>query len=228
MDALFSLLNVELSLGDCFKLDIPQLTLQQKGIYVFVGPNGAGKSTLLRLLALLSKPTRGEIWFRGENLHSSSNYQLSVLRLQLTMVEQSPYLFRGSVYYNLAYGLQIRGIYGAEQEQRIVSALKTFGLSGFERRNAQGLSGGETQRVALARALVLEPEVLILDEPTANIDQKSLAEIEAGISALSQQGVTVIMTTHDSDQPRRLGGTIISIIEGRLAAYRPHTLTQQK
>lgn len=218
MGTLFSLLNVELCLGNRFKLDIPQLILQPKNIYIFVGPNGAGKSTLLRLLALLSKPTQGEIWFKGENLSRCSNYQLSVFRLQLTLVEQSPYLFRGTVYYNLAYGLQIRGVCGTEQEQRISNALKTFGLSGFEQRNAQGLSGGEAQRVALARALVIEPDVLILDEPTANIDQKSLADIEAGISSLPQQGVTVIMTTHDSDQPRRLEGTVIPICAGRLTA----------
>ena len=217
MITLFSLKNVDYCHGQRFKLNVPQLHLMPKDVHIIAGPGGSGKSTLLQLLALLKKPTRGEVWFKGDNLRGYDYEQLSVLRLQLTMVGQSPCLFSGKVYDNLAYGLQIRGIYGSEQEQRINNAIRTFGLCGYEHRNVQELSRGEVQRVAIARALVLEPEVLLLDEPTADIDPKSRIEIEAGISALPQQGITVIMTT-DNDHPKRFGGTFILLSNGRLAA----------
>ncbi len=133
MSILFSLKNVEYCHGQGFKLDVPQLDLMPKAVHIIAGPEGSGKSTFLQLLALFNKPTKGEVWFKGENLRGYDYEQLSVLRLQLTMVGQSPCLFSGKVYYNLAYGLQIRGIYGSEQEQRINKAIRTFGLCGYEK-----------------------------------------------------------------------------------------------
>jgi tungstate transport system ATP-binding protein len=215
MSALFSLHNIEVNLGEHFKLDIPQLELQANEVYVFTGPNGAGKSTLLKLLSLINMPSRGELKFMGEQVQNDPA-RLTRLRRQVTMVGQTPYLFSGSVAYNLAYGLQLRGVRSAEQQSLIANALENVGLDGFEQRKVCELSGGEVQRVALARALVLEPQVLVLDEPTANIDHKSLATIEGLLAKLPQQGVSVIMTSHDKDQPKRVGGKVMSISEGRL------------
>jgi tungstate transport system ATP-binding protein len=226
MSALFSLHNIEINLGEHFKLDIPQLELKANEVYVFTGPNGAGKSTLLKLLSHLNMPTRGELRFMGEQVQNDPA-RLTRLRRQITMVEQTPYLFSGSVAYNIAYGLQLRGVRSAEQQSLIANALETVGLDGFGQRKVSELSGGEAQRVALARALVLEPRVLVLDEPTANIDHKSLAAIEGLLAKLPQRGVSVIMTSHDKDQPKRVGGKVMSISEGRLCNTQHSHVWQQ-
>lgn len=143
------------------------------------------------------------------------------------MVDQSPYLFRGTVLNNLIFGLRLRGLETTKLKNRVASALDAVGLAGFEQRKVDELSGGEAQRVALARALALKPEVLILDEPTANIDSKSLAKIEDVLTMLPQYGSTIIMTSHDKEQTRRISGELISIEDGRLsrkpqAIKRPH------
>ena len=226
MSALFSLHNIEINLGEHFKLEIPQLELQANEVYVFTGPNGAGKSTLLKLLSLINLPCRGELRFMGEKVQNDP-VRLTRLRRQVTLVEQTPYLFSGTVAYNIACGLQIRGVCAADQQSLIANALETVGLDGFEQRMVCELSGGEAQRVALARALVLDPAVLILDEPTVNIDQKSLTEIEGLLAKLPQRGVSVIMTSHDKDQPKRVGGKVMSISEGRLRNTQHSHVRQQ-
>ena len=196
-------------------LNVPDLKLHSGRIYVFTGPNGAGKSTLLRVLSFLLLPTSGQLWFLGQQVTSDPNMQ-NRLRRQVTLVEQAPYLFSGSVYHNLAFGLRIRGIRGAEQKRRIIRAVHMVGMQRFLKCNVRELSGGEAQRVALARALALEPEVLILDEPASNIDRESLEMIEAILKHLPEKGVTVIMSTHDSQQPERVGGQVIALKQGRL------------
>ncbi len=137
-------------------------------------------------------------------------------RILLTLLEQSPYLLEGSVYDNLAYGLKLRGVRGTEQKKRIRLTLEMVGLDGFERRKTRKLSGGEIQRVALARALVLKPEILLLDEPTSNIDSKSLQAFEELIRSLPGYGITVVFSTHDLSQPERLGGEMLRIEDGCL------------
>lgn len=219
MDPLFALKNIEFKLGERFKLEIPHLELHANRVYVFTGPNGAGKSTLLRLLSFLLTPDRGELWFMGQAVASDSKSR-NMLRKQVTFVEQTPYLFSGSVYHNLAFGLRIRGIRGIEKHRRIASALASVGMKDFAKRNVRELSGGEAQRVALARALALHPKVLILDEPASNIDRASLEKIEKVISTLHQKGVTVILSSHDVLQPQRVGGEVLSIEDGRLHATR--------
>lgn len=226
MEPIFSLRDVEVRQGARFTLAIESLDLQACRIYAFTGPNGAGKSTLLRTLALLTPPNRGKLNVGGRSIRKDPA-SLAKLRRQITLVEQSPYLFKGSVYSNLAFGLRIRGIRGKEQHRRIASALETVGLAGFEQRKACELSGGEVQRVALARALVLQPKVLLLDEPTSNIDSKSLQDFERLIATLPQQGITVILSTHDPIQPQRLGGEVIRIKDGRLQDP-PHAASGHK
>ena len=220
MEMLFQLRNIEVCLGEKFKLSIPKLDLRQNSICIFMGPNGAGKSTLLRLLAFLIKQDQGEVWFQGQQV----NYKkpvLSKLRKRVTLVDQSPYLFTGSVFKNISFGLRVRGIHGNDLKMRIAKVLEIVGLEGFEQRKAQELSVGEAQRIALARALALNTEVLILDEPTTNIDWDSLEKSEKVLQQLPEQGITVIMTTHDEEQLARLGGEVFFINAGHLNTILP-------
>ncbi len=214
MQPLIELNDILLSRGE-FSLRIDQLQLQSETLYALQGENGAGKSTLLQLLALLQTPQSGQFCFaqqpiawRGKGLRN--------LRQQITLLEQNPLLFAGSVEQNLAFGLKLRGIRGAEQQQRISQVLEITGLQGFNQRQARELSGGESRRVALARALVLQPKLLLLDEPTANLDVGQVAALERFLVTLPQQGMTLVIATHDAEQPQRLGGEIISLKDGGL------------
>jgi tungstate transport system ATP-binding protein len=212
---IFSLRNLQKIYNGQVVLDIKELDLRPRRIYSLVGPNGCGKSTLLQILALLLKPTTGEIYFEDERIVWKSG-DLQRIRQQATLVHQSPYLFHRPVRYNLAYGLKVRGIHGDEQHRRIHEALDLVGLPGFGRRNAWELSGGEQQRVAIARALVLEPKVLLMDEPTSNMDKKSIEAFDTLIPTLMNRDITIIQATHMPDQPGRLGSEIIAMEHGRL------------
>ncbi|WP_303720686.1 energy-coupling factor ABC transporter ATP-binding protein [Malonomonas rubra] len=210
MDGRLSVNNLILRQGKTFSLKVSQLELLPRRIYALTGPNGAGKSTLLKLLAFLTVPQQGTIRISG--CHGG----LGAQRRQVTLVEQSPYLLDGTVADNLVYGLKLRSITGRERQQRIDSALQRVGLAGFAQRRSDELSGGETQRVALARALALQPKVLLLDEPTANFDNMSLAIFDELLRTLPDEGITVIFSTHDPSQPERLRGETIRIDNGRL------------
>jgi tungstate transport system ATP-binding protein len=211
MKPVLSLKDVLIRQGENFSLSIENLELLPRRIYALTGPNGSGKSTLLRTLALLNAPRQGTVRFSAAGAGNPTQQ-----RQKVTLVEQSPYLLKGTVADNLAFGLKLRGIRGKQQQLRIASALAMVGLDGFAQRKADKLSGGEVQRVALARALVLEPEVLLLDEPTSNIDRKSLHAFEELLGRLPDYGVTVVFSTHDLSQPARLGGELIRIENGRL------------
>lgn len=217
--ALLSLSNIELGYPDGFNLRVDHLALEPGRIYILTGPNGAGKSTLLHTLALLNRPRRGTISFGNEEL-TWKGPQLRRLRRRVTLVHQTPYLFSGSVQHNMAMGLALRGIRGYEQRRRIEQSLAAVGLSDFARRPARELSGGETRRVALARALALHPDMLLLDEPTANLDSATIATFEQVIQTLPAQGITVVMASHDPGQPRRLGGELLRLGGGRLLPVR--------
>lgn len=215
MEPIFSLQNVKLGRGDTFNLWIEHLELTAGVLYSLTGPNGAGKSTLLGLLAMLTPAETGDLHFSGKPVRRKIS-ELKKLQRQITLVEQAPYLFDDNVSQNLAFGLNLRGIRGKEQIGRISQALEDVGLGGFEARKARELSGGEARRVALARALALEPKVLLLDEPTANVDEASVAVFETLLTSLPQRGMSIVFSTHDHSQPGRLGAEIISMREGRL------------
>ena len=136
-------------------------------------------------------------------------------RRNVTLLHQSPYLFVGSVHDNVAFGLKVRGIPWEEQRRIVDRALDGVGLQGFRDRKARELSGGEAQRVAMARALALNPDVLLLDEPLANIDRETAGLLETVIASLPARGITVVMTTHDPDHPGRLNGESIHLEGGR-------------
>jgi tungstate transport system ATP-binding protein len=215
MAPLAALYDIKFQRGD-FCLAIDHLELEKEQIYLLEGTNGAGKSTLLHLLALLLVPTSGTIAFAGEEMREEEQRQR--LRRQITLVEQQPYLFATSVYQNLAFGLRLRDVRGELQDRRIRNALELVGLAGFEERQVRTLSGGESRRVALARAMVLRPQLLLLDEPTAGLDRDVLPLFEACLARLKEQGTTVVLASHDSDQSRRLGGMVLTLEQGRLCA----------
>mgnify|MGYP001312205948 FL=1 len=211
---MYRLQSIRKCYGSNVALDIEELTIAEGRLYTLTGANGAGKSTLLSILAFLAPPTSGEIFYAGKRVDRDHG-SVEEYRRKVTLLHQSPYLFGGSVDDNVAFGLKVRGIRGEEQRRRIDEALDVVGLRGFRDRKARELSGGEAQRVAMARALALKPEVLLLDEPLANIDRETTGLLEAVIASLPAQGTTVVMTTHDPDHPGRLNGESIFLEGGR-------------
>ena len=211
---MYRLQSIRKCYGSNVALDIEELTIAEGRLYTLTGANGAGKSTLLSILAFLAPPTSGEIFYAGKRVDRDHG-TVEEYRRKVTLLHQSPYLFGGSVDDNVAFGLKVRGIRGEELRRRIDEALDVVGLRGFRDRKARELSGGEGQRVAMARALALKPEVLLLDEPLANIDRETTGLLEAVIASLPAQGTTVVMTTHDPDHPGRLNGESIFLEGGR-------------
>ena len=178
-------------------------------VTTIVGVNGSGKTTLLRILAGLDTPTAGNVLIEGREASPTE------LRTHSTMVFQRSVMFGTSVYNNVAYGLKIEGVPGREISQRVKSALTVVNLDGFEKRHARKLSSGEQQRVAMARALALERDVLLIDEPTANLDPANAMIIERAIRA-SSQSRAVILSTHNLPQARRLSQHAIHLYKGRV------------
>ncbi|MEM2241538.1 MAG: ABC transporter ATP-binding protein [Candidatus Bathyarchaeia archaeon] len=188
----------------------------QKGeFFVLLGPNGSGKTTLLKILDLLEEPTSGEVWLNGEPVDYSSSKERVMLRRRIGMVFQQTVLFNMSVLDNVAYPLKVRG--ERNFEQKVKSVLELVQLKGFERKNALTLSGGEAQRVAIAQALVTEPELLLLDEPTANLDPKNASIVEEVISHINREKeITIIMTTHNVSQVENLADRVAILDGGRM------------
>jgi tungstate transport system ATP-binding protein len=200
--------------GERLVLDIPELEVRAGEVLALVGPSGVGKSTLLRLLNFLEPPSAGTIWFQGVPIQPASTVPLE-LRRQVTMVFQRPMLLSTSVLNNVTYGLQIRKL---GQARSVASAaLEQVGLAHLAKKPARILSGGEMQRVALARAMVLAPRVLLLDEPTANLDPYNVQLIEQIIAALHQQhATTTVLVTHNVFQARRLAQRVALMLGGRI------------
>jgi tungstate transport system ATP-binding protein len=186
------------------------LNLQGGKIIVFLGVNGAGKTTLMRIMAGLEKPDTGKILLNNQNIDAKA------LRQASTLVFQKTAMFTSNVYSNLAYGLKIRKVPREEIARKIPEALQAVRLLGFEKRRAKKLSGGEQQRVALARAFLLNPTMLLLDEPTANLDPNSAAIIEKAIVNQKSDRRVIVMATHNLNQARRLADEIVHIHNGEI------------
>jgi tungstate transport system ATP-binding protein len=177
-----------------------------------IGPNGAGKTTLLRMMALLEKPTDGAIYYKGKKVDDSS---VNKIRGKVTMVFQRNVNLNKTVFKNVAYGLELKKMSESEIERSVVQALDLVGMKKFANRHAKKLSGGEQQRLAIARALVLEPELLLLDEPTANLDPKNTLGVERIINEIKGK-TTVVVSTNNPYQAGRLSDRIACLLEGRL------------
>lgn len=178
-------------------------------IFAIIGPSGVGKTTLLRIINMLENPSQGEIYFDGRKI----DWDNLMLRRKMGMVFQNPAVFNSSVFENIAYGLKVRGLGGKIIKDRVEKALQIVGLAGYERKNALSLSGGEAQRTNLASVLVLEPELLLLDEPTANLDPTNVRLIEEAILRANREyGSTVILATHNMFQARRLAHKIMFLL----------------
>jgi tungstate transport system ATP-binding protein len=173
------------------------MALQAGRRYVLSGPNGSGKTTLLRMLAGLEPMDGGVVSFRGETARAGA--LPGTWRREIVYVHQQPYLFHGSIASNLEYGLRLRGIAGAQRRSSVQDALHWAGLIERATVPAQKLSGGEAQRVALARAKLLSPALLLLDEPTANLDAESRVQVLDLLTALCLDDHTVVIATHDPE-----------------------------
>jgi len=180
---------------------------------IILGPNGAGKSVLLRLCHGLLKPTGGTVTWNSPELPGAPRRQ--------AMVFQRPVMLRRSALGNVKYALRLAGVPRAQVEGRAMQALSTVGLEAHAHHAARVLSGGEQQRLALARVWALHPEILFLDEPTANLDPGATHEIERIIGVLHAAGTKIVMVTHNLGQAHRLGDEILFIHEGRLAERAP-------
>ncbi|MFB0501212.1 MAG: ATP-binding cassette domain-containing protein [Candidatus Bathyarchaeia archaeon] len=217
MMSLIELENVTRNYGNLTALDQVSVKVKQGEIFTIAGPNGSGKTTMLRVMAFIDTPTSGEVHFSGVKVGDENRSQV---RTKCTMVFQKTALFNTTVYKNIAYGLQLRGFSKKKIEERVKDVLELVKLDGYEKRSAKKLSGGEQQRVSLARALVLDTELLLLDEPTANLDPKNMSIIEETVSRVNRERKnTVVMATHNLFQAETvtkrgallLGGKIVKI-----------------
>jgi len=214
---LYQIENLTRVHGDRVILDIPALDLRSGRIYSLIGPNGAGKTTLLHILAFLDQPTSGKITYR-ETLVGYSEQMLLPLRRQVVLVDQTPILFTGPVWKNLDFGLKVRKIERKKRQVLIEEALDLVGMLDFFDAEAQKLSGGETKRVALARALVVQPEVLLCDEPTANVDMENVAILlDILVRANKKLGVSIVFTTHSNSEAQQLAQHTLVLKNGRLS-----------
>ena len=205
--------------GEHRLFDIDMLTIRQASAYVLTGVNGAGKSTLLRILAGLESAEIGHAEFLGEAFRLAENHSYPrAMRDAVVYVHQHPIMFSISVADNVAYGLAARNMAKEEIAGRVQQAMKWAGIAHLRDRKPQVLSGGEKQRVALARAKVLEPKLLLLDEPTASLDGEAREQVIALIPSLTSSGASVIMACHDRDLIALPGVQRLKLKDGRLQA----------
>jgi tungstate transport system ATP-binding protein len=204
------LVDLEKSYRSVKALKSVSLNSEANKIIVFLGVNGAGKTTLMRIMAGLENADSGQILFKNQNTDPKELRQIS------TLVFQKTTMFTMNVFDNLAYGLKIRKTPKDEIARRVPEALAAVRLSGFEKRRAKKLSGGEQQRIALARAFLLDSHVLLLDEPTANLDPNSATIIEKAIINKKSSQRIIVMATHNLNQARRMADEIVHIHDGQI------------
>ena len=210
---LYRLAGVEKIYNGRMVLNVRELTVRRGEVLGLVGPSGAGKSTLLRILGFLEPPSRGQVYFQDQLCEG--DWPRLAERRQVTMLFQDPHLLRRSVYDNIAYGLSLRGTKNGHE--LVESMIEQLGLGELAGAKARTLSGGEAQRVALARSLVLEPEVLLLDEPTSNLDPYNIKLIEEMIRrVIREQSMTIVIVTHNIFQARRVADRVGLLLGGKL------------
>lgn len=211
----FELAGVRHRYGARTVLDIPQLSVPKGATLGVIGPSGAGKSTLLRLLQGLERPTEGTILASGAPMPSP--LPLALAR-RITTVFQRPLMLDRSVRENVLFGLRVRG---RTDRSAAAPLLERLGLAHLADAPARRLSGGEIQRVALARAMAVDPEVLLLDEPAANLDPANVARVEAFIGDAQARGTTIVLVTHNTHEARRLAHRTLLLIGGTIVESGP-------
>ncbi len=212
MSAVYKLEGVKHNYDGRTVIDIGHLEILEGEIFGIIGPSGAGKSTLLRLLNFLEPPRQGVIRYRGTAYSAGNMPSLDVMR-EITTVLQKPALLSTTVFNNVVYPLRIR--HKRPDPQKVALMLQRVGLTKLGHVRASSLSGGEAQRVALARALIFNPRVLLLDEPTANLDPANIAVIERLVREFREETkMTVIVVTHNVFQARRLCDRVMLLHEG--------------
>ena len=211
---LVALAGIRLARAPGFALDVPALEIEKGQVLAVIGPNGSGKSTLLRVIGLIEAPDAGDVRLNGRSVQAA--HALTERRTMATVFQQ-PLLADTTVTANVGLGLHFRGVPAGERRVRITRWLARFGITRLADRQARTLSGGEAQRVALARALVLEPELLLLDEPFAALDEPSRSALIpelAGILAAEQ--VATVLVTHDRSEAMTLADRVAVLLDGRL------------
>lgn len=205
--------NLQKSFDGRKVLDLEQGLIKSGSRTAIIGPNGAGKSTLLRIIAGLEMADSGSLSYADAPAFPQRD---------ITMVFQKPYLISTTVEKNIAYPMKLRGYDKAAIEQRTAELAEELNLTGFRKQKAWKLSGGETQKVALARALSFHPKLLLLDEPTANIDPYTTAEIEKMLLSIGEkEETTIVLITHNLAQARRVCDEVMMLHEGRLIEAGP-------
>ena len=215
-------MSLELVVSNIFKsyssdgiLKNCSFTFSSSGTYALMGPNGCGKSTFLRICALLEAPDSGDVSFFSEGKPVIKD--ISLMR-RITLLLPNIGVFNTTVYMNVVYGLSIRNIQRSDVISRAEKALDFVGLLHKKHQKALTLSSGETKRLGIARALVIEPEIIFLDEPTASVDMKNTEIIENIIRRMKKDGRAIIMTTHNMAQARRLADCLMVMKDGMISA----------
>jgi tungstate transport system ATP-binding protein len=202
--------DVSVQAGATAILDQLSLTITPGAPTLIVGPNGAGKTTLLRLCMGLAAPSSGRITWGG---------RADSRPIRRAILFQRPVMLRRTAAANVAYALAQAGAPRKQRAQRVAALLDRVGLSDLAQRPARRLSGGEQQRLALARALARDPEILLLDEPTANLDPAATRGVEEIVLMAAQSGIKIVMASHDLGQVRRLAGEVIFLVRGGLCEH---------
>jgi len=214
MNILAEVEHVSKNYGKIKALDDVTLNVRKGEIFTLIGPNGSGKTTLLKILACIEKPDDGQVYINGERIENKNRDKA---KLNTTLVFQKATLFSGSVYSNIAYGLKLRKMSNENISKAVKEGLEIVKLAGYEHRSAKKLSGGEQQRVSLARALALNTPLLFLDEPTANLDPKSVSIVEEVIRQVNQEKSTlIIIATHNMFQAQQISDRAALLMNGQV------------
>ncbi len=214
MNHAYQFTDVQFCYGKAFQLTDINLLIKDNTITAVVGPNGSGKTSLLNLLAFLEQPGSGQMTFFGETVTKQTRPQC---KKRVGYVQQNPYLLRGNVINNVELGLKLQRVDKAERDQRVTSIMQQLNIAHMSKRSVNQLSGGEAQKVAIAQALVLQPDVLILDEPFTFLDERSIQDLEQMITMLKQEmKKTIVLTTHNQIQAQLLADSLFGIVNGRL------------
>lgn len=198
-------------------IDIPYLKIKKGKITAIIGPSGSGKSTLMALINGLAKPSEGKIIIEGEEFSANRDYS-EYIRKQMTMVFQEPVMFKETLEKNIEYGLKLRGV--KDIKKKIFNISELLGIQDKLKQRAPTLSGGEASRASLARAMVFEPKLLILDEPTSNLDPQNVAVIEAALKNMQKVlANTIIVVTHNMFQAKRIADEAVFLLDGKVVEF---------